>query len=613
MKSKYTNPQRRALLRGAWVSAASLGLGGCAASTGAGAGAASTQAADPWARARGIVDAFRTPLAFRKQDFPITAYGAVPCKAIMVAGYTGHHEPGQVSTPAPGAPDCYAAIAAAIGAASAAGGGRVVIPAGNWLVKGPIVLKSNVNVHLARGAHVYFSNDPDDFAKYGDYDCGANGKLTLSRWQSNDCLNYSPLVYAFNQTNIALTGEDWTSILDGQGGVPRANGDTWWDWKGKRKAGPNQQQAQTVVNPLNPTSVLAVAPGLSPAQVALLEGKDDKWRTDEAYLPTLSEAGVPVAKRVFGRGHYLRPCMVEFIGCTNVLLQGYQLNQAPFWQHHPVHCSKLEIRGVHMDSMGPNSDGFDPEACDTVLVDGCTFNSGDDCIAIKAGKNRDTGFGPTRNVVIQHCVMNSGHGGVTLGSEMSGGIEHVYAQDIEFRNTHWATDSLNTAIRMKTNMNRGGFLRHFYVRNVTMPNGVNLKPQTYTPLPGSPIPKNAIGSSAGAVITIDCDYAPTADNVRTRPPVVENVHISGVRVGNVKTKDGAFSCYQAILLLGPVAFDYNGEKPAEILPIRDVTITDCDFGTPVNAAQPVYVYNVKNVKLTNVKIGGKVVDTVFST
>jgi polygalacturonase len=609
MNSKHINPQRRSLLRAATVSAAGLSVGGCAV---AGAGGA----ADPWARARTIVDSFKKPLVFRKQDFPITAYGAAPCGTVEVTGYVAHHESGKVSTPAPGAPDCYAAIAAAIAACSAAGGGRVLIPAGSWLVKGPIVLKSNVNVHLAKGAHVYFSNDPEDFAKYGDYDCGANGKLVISRWQSNDCLNYSPLVYAYGQTNIALTGEDWTSILDGQGGVPQQDGpmrgDTWWDWKGKRKAGPNQHQAQNLVNPLNPKSVTSVAPGLTPAQAALMEGKDDKWRTDEAYLPTLSEAGVPVAKRVFGRGHYLRPCMIEFIGCTDVLLQGYQVNQSPFWQHHPINCSKLAIRGVHMDSMGPNSDGFDPEACNTVLVDGCTFNSGDDCIAIKAGKNLDTQFGPTRNVVIQNCIMNSGHGGVTLGSEMSGGIEHVYAQDIEFRNAHWATDPLNTAIRMKTNMNRGGFLRHFYVRNVTLPNGVNLKPQYYTPLPGSPIPKNAVGSSAGAVVTIDCDYAPTADNVRTRPPVVEHVHISGVRVGNVKTKDGAFSCFQALLLLGPVAYDYNGPQGAEILPIRDVTITDCDFGTPVNAAQPFYLYNVRNVKLSNVTVGGKVHNATLS-
>jgi len=614
MTLKQINSQRRSLLRAASMSAAGLGLGGCAvAGKGTGSDGSSGPAADAWARARSIIDTFKTPLAFRKQDFLITAYGAAPCSTVKVTGYVAHHEPGQVDTPAPGAPDCHAAIAAAIGACAAAGGGRVVIPAGNWLVKGPIVLKSNVNVHLAKGAHVYFSNDPEDFARYGDYDCGANGKLVISRWQSNDCLNYSPLIYAYGQKNIALTGEDWTSILDGQGGVPLPNGDTWWDWKGKRKPGPNQQQAQTVVNPRNPTSVRAVAPGLDAAQVALMEGKDDKWRTDEVYLPTLSEAGVPAGKRIFGRGHYLRPCMVEFIGCTDVLLQGYEIRQSPFWVHHPVNCTKLEFRNVHMDSLGPNSDGFDPDACNTILVDGCTFNNGDDCIAIKAGKNRDTQFGPTQNVVIQNSIMNSGHGGVTLGSEMSGGIQHVYAQNIEFRNTHWATDPLNTAIRMKTNMNRGGFLRHFYVRNVTMPNGVNLKPGYYKPLPGSPIAPQSVGSSSGAVVTIDCDYDPNADNVRTRPPVVEHVHISGVKVGNVKTKDGEFSCYQALLLLGPVAFDYNGPAGAEILPIRDVTITDCDFGTPRNAAQPWYVYNVKNVKLTNVTIAGKLVNTTLAT
>ncbi|MCC2956889.1 glycoside hydrolase family 28 protein [Massilia sp. IC2-477] len=604
MTTRHINPYRRSLLRAASVSAAALGVGGPALA------AKAPGKNDPWARAQGIIDQFKKPLSFPKRDFLITAYGAEPCEAIKVNGYVGHHQEGKVSTPAPGAKDCYAAIAAAIAACSAAGGGRVVIPAGNWLVKGPIVLKSNVNVHLSKGAHVYFSNDPEDFAKYGDYDCGANGKLVLSRWQSNDCLNYSPLVYAYGQTNIALTGEDWTSILDGQGGVPRADGETWWDWKGKAK-GRDPKRSQIAVNPLNPSSIRAVAPTLSDAQVALMEGKDDKWRTDEAYLPTLSEAGVPVAKRIFGRGHYLRPCMVEFIGCTNVLLQGYQLNQAPFWQHHPVNCSKLEIRGVLMDSMGPNSDGFDPEACNTVLVQDCTFKCGDDCIAIKAGKNLDTQFGPTQNVVIQKCVMNSGHGGVTLGSEMSGGIQHVYAQDIEFRNEHWDTDPLNTAIRLKTNMNRGGFLRHFYVRNVTMPNGVNLKPQVYNPLPGSPIPPKTVGSSAGAVVTFDCDYAPNADNVRTRPPIVEDVHISGVKVGHVATKDGPRSCYQAILLLGPVAFDYNGEKPAEILPIRNVSFTDCDFGTPVNAAQPWFIYNVRNVKLTNVKIGGKLYNTTL--
>ena len=187
MTLKHINTQRRSLLT-ASLSAAGLGLGGCAVASKSG-DAPAGPAADAWARARNIIVTFKTPLAFRKQDFLITAYGAAPCSTVKVTGYVAHHEPGQVSTPAPGAPDCYAAIAAAIAACSAAGGGRVLIPAGSWLVKGPIVLKSNVNVHLARGAHVYFSNDPDDFAKYGDYDCGAAGKLVISRWQSNDCLN----------------------------------------------------------------------------------------------------------------------------------------------------------------------------------------------------------------------------------------------------------------------------------------------------------------------------------------------------------------------------------------------------------------------------------------
>ncbi|NHZ79706.1 endopolygalacturonase [Massilia sp. CCM 8695] len=605
MNKHPIDTRRRALLSGA--GAAGLALGGGIALP----ALANDQPSDPWQKAQAIAASFKTPLLFRKQDFPITAHGAKPCKVSSVKGYTGHHETGMVATPAAGAHDCYPAIRAAIAACAKAGGGRVVIPAGAWLCKGPIVLRSNVHVHLKSGAHVFFSNDPDDFARYGEVDCGPNGKLTLSRWQSNDCLNYSPLVYAHKQNNIALTGEDWTSILDGQGGVPLNGGDCWWDWKSKR-SGASAPHSQVAVNPANPASILAVAADLGAAQVRLIEGDSSRWRSDEAYLPSLSEAGVPVGKRVFGRGHYLRPCMIEFIDCARVLLKGYQVNQAPFWLHHPVACRDLEIRQVHMDSMGPNSDGFDPEACDNVLVEDCTFNTGDDCIAIKAGKNLDTQYGPTQNVLIQKCIMNSGHGGVTLGSEMSGGIEHVYAQDIEFRNVNWATSPLATAIRMKTNMNRGGFLKHFYVRNVSMPNGVQTTPQFYNPLPGSPIAPKTVSSSAGAVITIDCDYMPTADNVRTRPPVVSDVHISNVKVGNVKSAAGTFSCYQAIMLLGPVAFDYNGNDPSLIVPITGVTITDCDFGTPANAGNPWFAYNVKSAKLSNVTIGGKVYNTTVT-
>ncbi|MEG0082468.1 MAG: glycoside hydrolase family 28 protein [Massilia sp.] len=598
------HPTRRALLR--TVPAASLLLSGVKPALAA-ATVAAPAPSDPWQRANDIIARFATPLAFRKEDFDVTAYGAKPAALMEVPGQVASLVDGMLDTPAPGSPDCYPAIAAAIAACHAKGGGRVVIPKGEWYCAGPIVLRSNVHVHLAAGARVHFSANPEHYARHGAHDCGANGKLVLSRWQGNDCLNYSPMVYAIDQQNIALTGEDWTSILNGQGGVPFEPGfaqqpECWWDWKGRGK--PVRTRTEVAANPAN-APLDRVVSGIDARLQASIQGDGDRWQTDSRYLPALSEAGVPVERRVFGHGHYLRPCMIELIGCSKVLLQGYQVNAAPFWLHHPVNCRDLVIRRVNMESLGPNSDGFDPEACDGVLVDECHFNNGDDCIAIKAGKNRDTQHGPTRNIVIQRCVMNSGHGGVTLGSEMAGGIEHVYAQQLDFRNTHWKDDPLNTAIRLKTNMNRGGFLRHLYVRDVTLPNGVALEPGLYKPLAGAHELKQPVASSAGAIITIDCDYVPGDDTMRSRPPQVSDIDIRNVRASNVATGKGQFSCYQAFVLLGPVASSFNGKPGTVIPPIARVRISDSDFGTPANTRQPWFVHNAVDITLDNVTIAGK--------
>ncbi|MEM8513674.1 polygalacturonase [Massilia sp. MP_M2] len=599
------HPTRRALLR--TVPAASLLLSGVSAAAPAAAARKAATPPDPWQRANDIIARFATPLVFRKEDFDVTAYGAKPASMVQVQGQVASLVDGVLDTPAPGSPDAYPAIAAAIAACHAKGGGRVVIPKGDWYCAGPIVLRSNVHVHLAAGARVHFSANPAHYARHGAHDCGANGKLVLSRWQGNDCLNYSPMVYAIDQQNIALTGEDWTSILNGQGGVPFEPGfaqqsECWWDWKGRGK--PVRSRTEVAANPAN-APLDRVAPGIDARLQASIQGSGDRWQTDSRYLPALSEAGVPVEGRVFGHGHFLRPCMIELIGCSKVLLQGYQVNAAPFWLHHPVNCRDLLIRRVNMESLGPNSDGFDPEACDGVLVDECHFNNGDDCIAIKAGKNRDTQYGPTRNIVIQRCVMNSGHGGVTLGSEMAGGIEHVYAQQLDFRNTHWKDDPLNTAIRLKTNMNRGGFLRHLYVRDVTLPNGVALEPGLYKPLAGAHELKQPVASSAGAIITIDCDYVPGDDTMRSRPPQVSDIDIRNVRAKNVDTGKGAFSCYQAFVLLGPVASSFNGKPGTAIPPIARVRISDSDLGTPANRAQPWFVHNAVDITLENVTIAGK--------
>jgi polygalacturonase len=267
---------------------------------------------------------------------------------------------------------------------------------------------------------------------------------------------------------------------------------------------------------------------------------------------------------------------------------------------------------VYCNSLGPNSDGFDPESCDQVLVENCTFDTGDDCIAIKAGKNLDTNLGPSQNIVIQNCVMQSGHGGVTLGSEMSAGIKNIYVQDLLMENKNWKTNPLNTAIRLKTNMNRGGYLKDFYVRRIKVPNGVKTIPSFYKSFSNSPISEKTVPTEAGSVITFDCDYSSTKDNIRTRPPKISNIHISDVNVGNVITEKGEFSCYQPIVILGPVKASFNGPDPnKEIFPVFNVTVQNCDFGKPASGDEKFFLYNVKNLNLINVTINGKKVNQTF--
>jgi polygalacturonase len=161
-------------------------------------------------------------------------------------------------------------------------------------------------------------------------------------------------------------------------------------------------------------------------------------------------------------------------------------------------------------------------------------------------------------------------------------------------------------------MNRGGFLRHLYVRDLKLPNGVRLKPGFYKPLPGGPVPANTAAAGGGAVITFDCDYSPAFDLVRTRPPEVSHIHISDIKVGNVNTAKGGFSCWQAFVVMGPMASSYNGPAGAAILPVTDVTISDCDFGTPVNGGAPWYLHDARGVVLRNVTIGGKVFNEVLN-
>jgi polygalacturonase len=301
-----------------------------------------------------------------------------------------------------GTTDCSQAFQQAVEACSKSGGGKVVVPAGTYL-SGPIQLESNVNLYLAKDATIRFSTDP---AKYLP--------VVFTRFESTEVMNYSPFVYAFGQQNIAITGE---GTLDGQ-----ASAGEWYKWK--------------------------------------------KSETDVTTLHKMGDEDVPVAQRIFGEGHHLRPNFVQPYRCNNVLIEGIHVTNSPMWVLTPTLCTNVTVRNVTVNSKGaPNTDGCDPDSCTDVLIDHCVFNTGDDCIALKAGRNRDGRRVnvPCENIIIRNCQFEAGHGGITAGSESSGGIRNVFAE-----NCSLDSPDMDMAFRLKSNPLRGGFIENFNVRDCTV-------------------------------------------------------------------------------------------------------------------------------------------------
>ena len=338
-------------------------------------------AADPWARLPEILARIQPP-SFPDREFPITDFGAVP----------------------DGSTDATGALRAAIAACSAAGGGRVIVPPGEF-VTGALRLLSNVNLHVAAGATLRFSTDP---ARYLP--------VVFTRWEGIELMNYSPLIYAFGESNVAVTGG---GTLDGGGDATH-----WWPWKAR--TGPESQ------------------------------------KPDRDSLFRQAEEGVPPEQRVYGAGHYLRPPFLQTYRCRNVLIEGVTIRNSPFWVIHPVLSSNVTVRGVSILSLGPNSDGCDPESSTDVLIEDTHFDTGDDCIAIKSGRNADGRrlAAPSERIVVRNCRMRAGHGGVTIGSEVSGGVRDVFAE----RNVMSSPD-LERGLRIKTNAARGGVVENVFMRD----------------------------------------------------------------------------------------------------------------------------------------------------
>ncbi len=328
-----------------------------------------------WLQAERIVNSIIVP-SFQNVEFNIVDFGAVN----------------------DGTTDCLPSIIKAIETANKQGGGRVIIPRGIFFVKGPIHLKSNINLVVSEGATLKFSSDPGDYLP-----------VVLTRWEGTECYNYSPFIYAYGITNVAITG---TGTIDGN------SEKTFATWK------PDQKK-------------------------------------DQLLLRQMGNDGVPVHQRVFGDGHLLRPCMIQFYNCKNVLIDGVKIIDSPFWVIHPVLCYNVTVRNVIVKSNNLNNDGCDPESSVNVLIENCEFETGDDAVAIKAGRDQD-GWRigqATENIVIRNCKMNSKANGLCIGSEMSGGVRNIFMEDCTVKNA-------GSTIYFKANLDRGGFIENIWVRNI---------------------------------------------------------------------------------------------------------------------------------------------------
>jgi len=400
-----------------------------------------------------------------------------------------------------GSTECTEAFKKAIDKCSNDGGGRVIVPDGLYLT-GAIRLKSNVNLHIKEGATILFSTDIKKYLP-----------LVYTRFEGVECYNFSPFIYAYEQENIAITGK---GKIDGQGSY-----ETWWPWKGREEHGWD-------------------------------EGKPNGIESTQKLFK-YAEDGVPVTERIFGEGNYLRTNFIQPYKCKNVLIDSITINRSPMWVIHPVLCENVTVQNVKVVSHGPNNDGCNPESSKNVLIKNCYFDTGDDCIAIKSGRNEDGRRVdvPSENIVIQNCTMRDGHGGVVIGSEISGNVRNVFAEDCVMD-----SPNLERVLRIKTNSRRGGVVENIFMRNIT------------------------VGEVSRSVITVNFYYG--EGDVGDFLPVVKNIYVD-----NIQSKKS------------PLALNIRGYERS---PITNLFLQNCKFD---GVKEGVHMEHYMNLTMKEVYINGK--------
>ncbi|MBP4137007.1 glycoside hydrolase family 28 protein [Flavobacterium geliluteum] len=280
-------------------------------------------------------------------------------------------------------------------------GGTIIVPKGIYKVNGPIHFVSNVNLKIEKGAKIKFSDNPDDYLP-----------MVLTSWEGTMVYNYSPLIYAFECENIAITGE---GTIDGEGGI------TWKSFKSKENEGKNLSRE-------------------------------------------MNHNNVPLKDRKLGNGFFLRPQMIQFFKCKNILVENIRIEDSPFWCLHLLQSQSITVRGISYKSLNYNNDGIDPEYAKDVLIENVTFDNADDNVAIKAGRDdegRANSATPSENIVIRNCNFKGLHG-VVIGSEMSAGVQNVYVENCK------TVGYLKRGIYLKTNADRGGFIKNIFVRKIQL-------------------------------------------------------------------------------------------------------------------------------------------------
>jgi polygalacturonase len=326
------------------------------------------------------------------------------------------------------------------------GGGTLFFPSGTFLT-GPIVMKSNITLYVDAGSVIKFSDDFDDYLP-----------MVQSRWEDVRVRNFKSQIYAYQCENIAIRGD---GHLEGQG-------KKWWDF-------------MRSVNSKQPV--------------------DNKW---QEVFKKENESLLAKNSYISSKNNFLRPPMITTYECKNVLIEGISLSNPPFWTIMPAFTENITITGITIVNPGdsPNTDGIDPSSCRNVHISNCHITVGDDCIVIKSGRDEDgrqAGV-PTENITITNCTMLQGHGGVVIGSEMSGGVKRVTISNCVFEGT-------DIGIRIKTMRGRGGVVEDILVSNVEMYNIVK----------------------EGILITLR--YQPTKpEPLSERTPAVNSVQLSNITI-----------------------------------------------------------------------------------